>query len=143
MTILASYWHSPLFAAGTKEQSGGKTIVVERPPSRMQPSSTWSPTSQRRPAYAEGARVPDYVTPNEALESGELDANFFQHIPYLESFNRERGYHLANAGGMSSIRPLLQEACFDRRTACRGDDRHPQRSDQRRARPAAVGECRA
>lgn len=42
----------------------------------------------------------DYVTPNEALESGEIDANYFQHIPYLESFNKERGYHLVNAGGI-------------------------------------------
>lgn len=42
----------------------------------------------------------DYVTPNEALENGELDANFFQHIPYLESFNKEKGYHLVNAGGI-------------------------------------------
>ena len=31
----------------------------------------------------------DYVTPNEAVESGEIDANYFQHIPYLESFNKE------------------------------------------------------
>jgi len=42
----------------------------------------------------------DYVTPNEAVESGEIDANYFQHIPYLESFNDERGYHLVNAGGI-------------------------------------------
>lgn len=42
----------------------------------------------------------DYVTPNEALESGDIDANFFQHIPYLDSFNKERGYHLVNAGGI-------------------------------------------
>lgn len=42
----------------------------------------------------------DYVTPNEALENGELDANYFQHIPYLESFNKEKGYHLVNAGGI-------------------------------------------
>ncbi|MDD7200293.1 MAG: MetQ/NlpA family ABC transporter substrate-binding protein [Sphaerochaetaceae bacterium] len=42
----------------------------------------------------------DYVTPNEALENGELDANYFQHIPYLDSFNKERGYHLVNAGGI-------------------------------------------
>lgn len=42
----------------------------------------------------------DYVTPNEAVESGEIDANYFQHIPYLESFNTERGYHLINAGGI-------------------------------------------
>lgn len=47
----------------------------------------------------------DYVTPNTALEEGELDANFFQHIPYLESFNKDHGYHLANAGGIH-IEPL-------------------------------------
>ncbi len=42
----------------------------------------------------------DYVTPNEALESGEIDANYFQHLPYMESFNAERNYHLVNAGGI-------------------------------------------
>ena len=42
----------------------------------------------------------DYVTPNEALESGQIDANFFQHIPYMDSFNKEKGYHLVNAGGI-------------------------------------------
>ena len=42
----------------------------------------------------------DYVTPNEAVESGDIDANYFQHIPYLESFNKERGYHLVNAAGI-------------------------------------------
>ena len=47
----------------------------------------------------------DYVTPNEAVESGEIDANFFQHIPYLESFNRDKGFHLVNAGGIH-IEPL-------------------------------------
>lgn len=36
----------------------------------------------------------DYVTPNIALEEGELDANFFQHIPYLESFNKEKNLNL-------------------------------------------------
>ena len=42
----------------------------------------------------------DYVTPNEAVESGDIDANYFQHIPYLESFNTERGFHLVNAAGI-------------------------------------------
>ncbi len=32
----------------------------------------------------------DYVTPNTALNDGEIDANFFQHIPYLEKFNAEK-----------------------------------------------------
>lgn len=47
----------------------------------------------------------DYVTPNSALHAGEIDANFFQHLPYMESFNREHGYKLVNAGGIH-IEPL-------------------------------------
>ena len=42
----------------------------------------------------------DYVIPNEVVESGEMDCNYFQHIPYLESFNAEKGTHLVNAGGI-------------------------------------------
>lgn len=47
----------------------------------------------------------DYVTPNEALASGDIDANYFQHLPYMESANAERGYKLVNAGGIH-IEPL-------------------------------------
>ena len=42
----------------------------------------------------------DYVQPNEVVESGDFDANYFQHIPYLNSFNEEKGTHLVNAGGI-------------------------------------------
>ncbi len=42
----------------------------------------------------------DYVQPNNVVESEEFDANYFQHIPYLESFNAEQGTHLVNAGGI-------------------------------------------
>lgn len=42
----------------------------------------------------------DYILPNEVVESGEFDANYFQHIPYLENFNAEKGTHLVNAGGI-------------------------------------------
>ena len=42
----------------------------------------------------------DYVQPNLALESGDLDANYFQHITYLEDFNAERGTHLVSAGSI-------------------------------------------
>ena len=44
--------------------------------------------------------VTDYVQPNEVVESGDFDANYFQHIPYLNSFNEEKGTHLVNAGGI-------------------------------------------
>ena len=42
----------------------------------------------------------DYVQPNNVVEEGDIDANYFQHIPYLDSFNEERGTHLVNAGGI-------------------------------------------
>ncbi len=42
----------------------------------------------------------DYVQPNNVVESGEFDANYFQHIPYLNQFNVEQGTHLVNAGGI-------------------------------------------
>lgn len=38
----------------------------------------------------------DYVQPNTATENKEVDANFFQHQPYLDSFNEENGTHLAS-----------------------------------------------
>ena len=39
----------------------------------------------------------DYVQPNNALDAGDLDANYFQHFPYLESFNQQHGTKLASA----------------------------------------------
>lgn len=47
----------------------------------------------------------DYVTPNLALAEGELDANFFQHFPYLEKFSNERGLNLISAGKIH-VEPL-------------------------------------
>lgn len=38
--------------------------------------------------------VSDYVTPNTFTEDGEVDANFFQHVPYLDQFNSENKTHL-------------------------------------------------
>ena len=38
----------------------------------------------------------DYVIPNTALDDGDLDANFFQHLPYLEDFNAEKGTELSS-----------------------------------------------
>lgn len=42
----------------------------------------------------------DYVVPNNVVESGEVDANYFQHVPYLENFNEENGTHLVSAAGI-------------------------------------------
>ncbi|MDE7334545.1 MAG: MetQ/NlpA family ABC transporter substrate-binding protein [Lachnospiraceae bacterium] len=59
----------------------------------------------------------DYVQPNEVVESGDFDANYFQHIPYLDSFNAEKGTHLVNAGGIHyepfGIYPGVKSALAD------------------------------
>lgn len=47
----------------------------------------------------------DYVQPNEALASGELDANYFQHLPYLESQIADKGYEFTAGEGVH-IEPL-------------------------------------
>lgn len=47
----------------------------------------------------------DYVIPNEAVLAGELDANYFQHLPYMEQFNAERKSDLVSAGGIH-IEPI-------------------------------------
>ncbi|PIC73059.1 MetQ/NlpA family ABC transporter substrate-binding protein [Sporosarcina sp. P17b] len=47
----------------------------------------------------------DYVLPNKDLDEGELDANYFQHIPYLESQIADFGYDFVNAGAIH-IEPI-------------------------------------
>ena len=42
----------------------------------------------------------DYNVPNTAVEEGEDDANFFQHVTYMENFNADKGTHLVNAGAI-------------------------------------------
>lgn len=42
----------------------------------------------------------DYVQPNLATDSGEIDANFFQHIPYLDEFNKNKGTKLVRVAGV-------------------------------------------
>ena len=42
----------------------------------------------------------DYVQPNNVVESGEVDANYFQHTPYLDDFNKENGTHLVSVASI-------------------------------------------
>ena len=42
----------------------------------------------------------EYVMPNQDLDSGDLDANYFQHIPYLNNQMKDHGYDFVNAGGI-------------------------------------------
>ena len=42
----------------------------------------------------------DYILPNQSLDAGELDANYFQHVTYMNNFNEEFGIHMVNAAGI-------------------------------------------
>lgn len=42
----------------------------------------------------------DYVQPNLVVDSGEIDANYFQHVPYLDNFNEEKGTNLVAVAGI-------------------------------------------
>lgn len=47
----------------------------------------------------------DYVQPNNVVDSGEIDANYFQHLPYLEDFNAENGTHIVSVAQIH-VEPL-------------------------------------
>ncbi len=47
----------------------------------------------------------DYVQPNNVVDSGEVDANYFQHKPYLDDFNNENGTHVVSVGAIH-VEPL-------------------------------------
>lgn len=47
----------------------------------------------------------DYVQPNNVVESGEVDANYFQHTPYLDDFNAENGTHIVSVASIH-VEPL-------------------------------------
>ena len=42
----------------------------------------------------------DYVQPNKVVESGDIDANYFQHVPYLDDFNKENGTHIVSVSAV-------------------------------------------
>lgn len=72
-----------------------KTIVVgANPVPAGEILKEAKPVLEKKGYKLEIKEFTDYVTPNTALNDGEIDANFFQHIPYLEKFNAEKNTEL-------------------------------------------------
>ena len=97
-----------VFAGGAKEESAKSSAVIKVGATPDPHAALLNLVVDDLAAEGYTLKViefTDYVTPNTALESGELDANYFQHKPYLESFNSEQGTHLVNAGGIH-VEPL-------------------------------------
>ena len=84
---------------GTSSDAGLKTITVAASATPHAEILEYAKTVLKEKGYDLQVTIfDDYVKPNEVVESGEFDANYFQHVPYLESFNEEKGTHLVVAG---------------------------------------------
>lgn len=83
----------------TSSDAGLKTITVAASATPHAEILEYAKTALKEKGYDLQVTIfDDYVKPNEVVESGEFDANYFQHVPYLESFNEEKGTHLVVAG---------------------------------------------
>lgn len=80
-------------SSGGKEED--KTIKVGASPTpHAEILEVVKPLLEEKGYNLEVVEFDDYVLPNTSLAEGELDANFFQHIPYLEQMNKEKDLKL-------------------------------------------------
>jgi D-methionine transport system substrate-binding protein len=102
-----------LAACGSKEKANGgkegtesgKLVVGASNVPHAEILEKAKPILKEKGVDLEIVTFQDYVLPNKALADKELDANYFQHIPYLESQKKEHGYDFVNAGGIH-IEPI-------------------------------------
>lgn len=85
-------------ASGAKTASKGTIKVAASATPHAEILAAVKPILAEQGWDLEVTEFDDYVLPNEVVESGEMDANYFQHVPYLDSFNEEKGTHLVEVG---------------------------------------------
>ncbi len=94
--------------AQESENSAGESVVIKvgaTPVPHAEILEEIKPVLKEQGIELEIVEFTDYVTPNLALESKEIDANFFQHLPYLDTFNRENNINLVSIGQVH-VEPL-------------------------------------
>lgn len=102
-----------LFGCGAKETDQKTLKVGATPVPHSELLNLIKPELEKQGITLEIVEFTDYVTPNLALNDGEIDANFFQHVPYMESFSKEHGLNLVSAGTVH-VEPLgLYSKTFD------------------------------
>ena len=94
-----------VFAAGNKEEKSKVLTVGATPVPHAAILNLLVDDLAKQNIALKVVEFTDYVTPNEAVENGQIDANFFQHVPYQETFNKDRGYHLVSVAGIH-VEPL-------------------------------------
>lgn len=88
-------------AGETKEvaeetKKGGKIVVAASPTPHAEILEQVKADLKEKGYELEITEFSDYVQPNLVLDSGDVDANFFQHKPYLDDFNKEKGTHIVS-----------------------------------------------
>jgi len=92
--------------AASKEDKSAKTIIVGATPVPHSEILEIAKPLLAKEGYTLEIKVfNDYVIPNKVTDSGEIDANFFQHTPYLTEFNKSQGTKLVSVGNIH-IEPI-------------------------------------
>lgn len=88
--------------SSSQESSDDKTITVAASPTPHAEilNNAVKPILEQEGYTLEVKEFTGYVQPNTVTEAGEVDANYFQHRPYLENFNAEQGTHLVEVAGV-------------------------------------------
>lgn len=89
--------------SGSKEDK--KIVVGASPAPHAELLEQVKPILEKEGYDLEIKIINDYTTPNRLLDEGELDANFFQHTPYLETEKKSKGYKIESAGNVH-IEPM-------------------------------------
>ena len=93
--LLVSTLAVGLLTGCSSESKDDKTIKVGASPTpHAEILEAAKPLLEKEGYKLEVSTYDDYVLPNDALADGSLDANYFQHIPYLEETVKEKGYDL-------------------------------------------------
>ena len=84
--------------SGENKKKSKKIVVGASPSPHAEILKEVQPILEEKGYELEIKEYSDYVIPNTAVEEDEIDANYFQHITYMNNFNEERGTHLVSAG---------------------------------------------
>ena len=84
--------------SGSNAANGDKTVTVAAVPTPHAEilNDVVKPILEKEGYTLEVKEFNDYVQPNTVTEQGDVDANYFQHEPYLDNFNAENGTHLVS-----------------------------------------------
>ena len=80
--------------------AGSKISVAASPTPHAEVLSVAKDILATKDITLEIVEFTDYVQPNNVVESGDIDANYFQHVPYLDDFNAENGTHIVSVAGI-------------------------------------------